>query len=204
MSDSNHIKAVAFDLGNVLLPFCPFRAVFNISRVSGKNPFAIALFFLLFGHWQDFDRGKYTATEFYEICKKRLRLNISEKEFTTAFADMFRENTGVINLLSLLKERYKLVLMSDINPIHANFCFERYQFFKMFDEKILSYEVKVKKPSKKSFNILIERAGARPHEIVFVDDKYLNIKGARRYGIKGIHFRGEDKLIKRFRQMGLL
>jgi putative hydrolase of the HAD superfamily len=204
MSNSNNIKAVAFDLGNVLLPFSRWKAVFNISHVTGKNPFSIALFFVLFRHWQDFDLGKYTAQEFYEIEKKGLKFDTPAEKFFSAFADMFRENSNVINSLPLLKQKYKLILLSDINPIHAGFCFERYNFFKIFDETILSYQVKVKKPSKKMFDILTAKAGVKPEQIVFVDDKLHNVLGARKYGICGIHFRGEKQLMNQFHRLSLL
>ena len=81
MIDAEKIKVIAFDLGNVLLPFSRWKAVFNIARATKKNPFQIALFFLLFGHWQDFDRGRYTTTEFYEIIKGALKFDTSEQEF---------------------------------------------------------------------------------------------------------------------------
>ncbi len=204
MINQDKIKVIAFDLGNVLLPFSRWKAVFNIARISKKNPFAIALWFLLFGQWQDFDRGKYTTTEFYEVVKKGLKFKISEEEFSDAFADMFRENTQVINLLPLLKQKFKLILLSDINPVHANFCINRYKFLNIFDKKILSYQVKVKKPAPEMFQILIREAEACPEEIIFIDDKAGNARGAERAGIHGLHFKSEKQLLNFFTQNKLL
>ena len=63
---------------------------------------------------------------------------------------------------------------------------------------------KVRKPAKKMFDILTEKAGVKPEQIIFIDDKYFNVLGARKYGINGIHFRGEKQLMKQFDQLSLL
>lgn len=202
--DPKQIKAIAFDLGNVLLPFSRWKAVSNIAHVAKKNPLLIALHFVLYPNWQDFDRGRFTPTEFYEIMKKGLGLKISEQEFTRAFADMFRENTGVINLLPLLKKRFKLLLLSDINPVHATHCFEKYRFFNIFDAKILSYQVKAKKPSPEIFAALTQAAGLNSREILFIDDKISNVWGAQKFGLESVQFRGEDRLAGWFEKMGFL
>ena len=42
--------------------------------------------------------------------------------------------------------------------------------------------------------ILIERLGEKPEDILFVDDKEDNIKGAKRVGLKTLRYRGEKSL----------
>ena len=202
--DSSEIKAIVFDLGNVLLPYNPWRAVFNIARVTKKNPLVIAAYFLTHRKWHIFDEGKLTAEEFFTTVRDDLKLQVERHEFESAFTDMFEENSTVINLLPLLKDKFQLFLLSDINPVHAHFCFNRYKFFKIFNDKILSYEVKAKKPAFKIYEALQAAAGLKPHEMVFIDDRIKNVKGARDYGIHAIHFKSEKKLCQTLHNMGLL
>jgi FMN phosphatase YigB (HAD superfamily) len=198
------IKVIAFDLGNVLLPFSRFRAAFNIWRATGTGLFKIVAYFLFSHVWQDFDTGHYTAHEFYQKVTQALGLKASEENFRLAFADMFHENRRLVALLPELKKRFRLFLLSDINPIHFEFCLDRYKFFSLFEEFVVSYQVKAKKPSPKIFETLIQKAGVRPEEILFTDDKRKNAEGARRCGIQGIHFTSERKFVSQLRKAGFL
>jgi len=202
--DNEKIKAIVFDLGNVLLPYNPWRAVFNIARVTRKNPLLVAAYFFTHRKWQLFDEGKLTAEEFFNTVRNDLKLQVEQHEFESAFADMFEENSTVINLLPLLKDRFQLFLLSDINPIHASFCFTRYKFFKIFNDKILSYEVKARKPAFEIYEALQATAGLKPYEMLFIDDRIKNVKGAREHGIHAIHFKGEKRLCRTLHSMGLL
>lgn len=204
MIDPSKIKAITFDLGNVLLPFSRWRAVFNIARVSGRSPFWIACYFLISGVWQGFDAGNFTVSEFYERVRKDLGLDVSEEIFCNAFKDIFKENHQVIAALPILKKRFKLFVLSDINPLHKKYLQEKYPFFSHFEQFVASYEVKAKKPSPKMYDTIIRHAGALPQEIVFIDDKYSNVTGARKRGINGIHFRSEKQLLEDLKRLGLL
>jgi len=202
--DPSKIKVITFDLGNVLLPFSRWRAVFNIASASGASPLRIAFYFLTSGVWQGFDGGSYTVTEFYERVTKDLGLNISEKDFCYAYADIFKEHHKVTGILPLLKKRFRLFVLSDINPLHKKYLLERHSFFSHFEKFVASYEIRAKKPSPKMFGAVLESSGARPCEVIFIDDKYSNVKGARRQGIHAIHFRNEDQLLLDLKRLGIL
>lgn len=204
MIDPSKIKVITFDLGNVLLPFSRWKAVFNIARVSGRSPFRVAFYFLVSRVWQGFDAGNYTVSEFYKRVQKDLDLDVSEEIFCNAFKDIFRENHQVIATLPILKKRYKLFVLSDINPLHKKYLQEKYSFFSHFEQFVASYEVKAKKPSPKMYATVIRHSGALPHEIVFIDDKYSNVAGARKRGINAIHFRSESQLLADLKRFGLL
>lgn len=58
----------------------------------------------------------------------------------------------------------------------------------LFDVIAYSYEDKVSKPDKKSYELVVERLGVKPEECVFIDDHLPNIKAAEEMGITGIQF----------------
>ena len=127
--DSFNINVIAFDLGNVLLPFDPWKAVHVLGKASGKPWYFIAGYLFLTQKWTKFDKGMYSKEEFYTGLNKALSLKMTQSEFERSFADIFSENPKVIASLGFLKARYRLILLSDINPIHAEFCFNKYNFF---------------------------------------------------------------------------
>lgn len=56
----------------------------------------------------------------------------------------------------------------------------------MFDPICYSHEIGVNKPDPEAFRITLERLGADPEEVFFVDDVPENIEAARALGI-GAH-----------------
>jgi HAD superfamily hydrolase (TIGR01509 family) len=58
---------------------------------------------------------------------------------------------------------------------------------------VISGHVGVVKPDPRIFEILFERVGRRPQELVFVDDSLKNVEAARALGMPAIHYhRGVD------------
>jgi len=156
------IKVIAFDLGNVLLLFNPWRAVFNLAKASNRSSLIIAAYFRATGNWNKFDEGAYSKSQFYRLVNNDLRLNISQDAFERAFEDIFLENREIIDMLPELKKRFRLILISDINPIHADYCMRKYRFLELFEEKILSYQVKLRKPSREIFQLLVQKTVTCP------------------------------------------
>jgi putative hydrolase of the HAD superfamily len=204
MIDPSKIKVITFDLGNVLLPFSRSKVVFNLARVSGLSPFKIGIYFLFTGVWLEFVDGKFTTPEFYQRLTEDLKWRITEAEFYQAYSDIFKENWIVINLLPKLKEKYRLFILSDINPLHADYLPKKYDFFSNFERFITSCEIKARKPSAQAFQIMVKMTGVSSDEIFFIDDRKCNVKGARRQGINALHFTTEDKFVSDFRKLGFL
>lgn len=57
----------------------------------------------------------------------------------------------------------------------------------LFDAVVLSGVVGVRKPSRRIYAIAAELAGAHPCACVLVDDLEINLAGAKRIGVRGIH-----------------
>jgi HAD superfamily hydrolase (TIGR01509 family) len=64
-----------------------------------------------------------------------------------------------------------------------------FDFLNDFDHAVISGHVGAAKPDPRIFEILFERVGKRPKELVFVDDSLGNVEAARALGMPAIHFR---------------
>jgi len=195
-------EAVVFDLGNVLQPYDPWRVVDNLAAISRRSRWIIALYFKLSGRWQQFDAGRYTKQDFCHRVIGELRLNISVAQFEQAFADMFTVNHRLVALLPQLARRYRLILLSDNNPIHSVWCFGQHDFYALFEHKILSFEVGVCKPSPVIYQRVIDLTGIPPSRLVVIDDKKKNITGANAAGMSAIQFCGEEDFIQHMLSQG--
>ena len=61
-----------------------------------------------------------------------------------------------------------------------------------FDHQFHSFQVGLAKPDPAYFTHIVETLGIAPEEAVFVDDMAVNVRGARRAGLRAVHFSGTD------------
>ena len=59
---------------------------------------------------------------------------------------------------------------------------------------MISGHVGAVKPEARIYEILFERVGARPEDLLFIDDSPPNVRAAEAFGMQAIHFRpGVDR-----------
>lgn len=61
---------------------------------------------------------------------------------------------------------------------------------------VISEDVKCEKPDLEFYEILTEKLGEKPEEVLFIDDKIENIEGAREAGLQVLHYNGRGILSK--------
>jgi putative hydrolase of the HAD superfamily len=80
--------------------------------------------------------------------------------------------------------------------------YPRHLFAELFDEVVISAEVRMRKPEERIFRLACERIGLPPEQCVFVDDIAENITAAEAIGMIGVHHRSAGET--RDRLAGLL
>lgn len=116
------------------------------------------------------------------------------QQFQTALRNAIRVNFEVFTLVDELKEnQIKVGLLSNIDKKRAKYIRE-FGLYNAFDPCLLSYEIGIEKPNLKAYEILIGCFSCHPKEIVFIDDKEENVKGAKRAGLDAIHFQSAKQL----------
>jgi HAD superfamily hydrolase (TIGR01509 family) len=81
---------------------------------------------------------------------------------------------------------------------------ERFDLYKHFDQKFLSYKLGMQKPSKAIFNYTLKKLKVKPGEALFIDDKEANLRVARELGINCIQFNNNAQLKNELAPFGLL
>ncbi len=100
----------------------------------------------------------------------------------------FRLYDGVISVLSTLRKKYKLALVSNCF-VGLSDVLKALNLTRFFDCIVLSYEIGVKKPDKRIYLEALQRLKLRPEECVFVSDAINDLEGAREVGLKTILIR---------------
>jgi 2-haloacid dehalogenase len=81
---------------------------------------------------------------------------------------------------------------------------ERFPFFALFRDIVVSGDEKLLKPEAAIFRMCLDRNGLKAQECVFIDDVARNIDGARAVGIDAILFESPEQLERDLQARGLL
>jgi epoxide hydrolase-like predicted phosphatase len=151
-----------------------------------------------------FDLGRLTPQEFYARVIAKLSANVGYDEFMAAYVDVFSINQPVLEIIKRLKDKYRLVLVSNVDVVRFGFIKKKFPELMIFDDYVLSYELGVMKPDPRIYRAALEKAKAGPSDCVFIDDMEENIVGAAALGIPFVLYRPETDLEEELRLLGLL
>jgi len=197
-------KVFAFDLGRVLFDFD-----YNIALEKIKDTIGVPieevikeLFDNDFG--LSFEKGELSPIEFYSLFKSTFKANLTFESFAETWCNIFSPNKDVIGLVRRLKGKYPLYLISNINKLHFEYLFKRHgQVFSLFNQLILSFEVKSVKPEEKIYQILKDKAEVGFEGIIYIDDRQELIVEAKNFKIQAIQFTNFSQLIKDLENLGI-
>ena len=198
------IKTVLFDLGNVILPFDVMRLANRLTRYT-HLPAKDIVDRLWNDHIADFfETGKMSPVEYFShisaLCDFK---GLSYDEFVPIFNEIFDENLDITALISNLKGRYTLGLISNTNAIHVEHITKRYEVLSQFDRQWWSNEAGVRKPDPAIYRMALTHFAIQPSEAVFIDDLHTNIAAAQRIGINAIQYQSFDALKTELAKLGV-
>ncbi len=99
---------------------------------------------------------------------------------------------GAIKILRELEKVYPLFIASNHVPVIFEKAIETLKMKKFFKKIFVSFEMKINKPNKEFFGIMLEKTGYAPSECVFVDDSKTNLVPAKEIGFVTIWFNNKD------------
>ena len=124
--------------------------------------------------------------------------DLSESDFKDHYAHI-----EVLALVKKLKDQHmQLAIISNTIREHALYLTQQ-GLYDDFDELVLSYQVDVRKPDPKIFEIALDKLGVDADETFFVDDLSENVDAANRLGIHGILFTSADELRKEIAKLDI-
>lgn len=203
---ASHIKAIIFDFGNVLLEWNP-RYVYQ--RFFPNDPEAMENFLkeVNFADWNlQQDKGRPFAEGVAILSEKfphyAQLIQAYHENWTDSIGAAYN---GTIELLKQLKQAgYPLYGLSNWSAETFPFAREKYDFFDLFDDFVISGAVGHVKPDPEIFQIILEKIGRPAHECLFIDDALININQAQKMGFETIHFQSPEQLAAALREHRIL
>jgi len=198
-------SVVVFDLGNVLIPFDYSKMIKRFNEVKDGLGDKFAGFYKNnYEIHRSYERGDLSDGEFIEKMLNILEHKIDGETFCKYFSKIFTVNEDVASLLPRIKEKYKLVLLSNTNSIHREYGWKNNDFLKYFDKLILSHEVRAVKPELKIYRAVEAFTKMPPEEHIFIDDVAEYVEGAKKAGWDAVQFLGYQKLAADLKERNIL
>jgi putative hydrolase of the HAD superfamily len=203
---NNRIKAVIFDLGNVLIDFNHGIAAKRISEFSDKSVGEIYNLFFDSGLTALFESGRITPAEFFLRIRELLHLKLDYEKFLPVWNEIFflsERNRAVYSLAKALRENYKLALLSNINILHFQYLKKTFPVFDAFHYFITSFELGCTKPDPQIYKKTLDILRVPAASVVYTDDRVELVQCASKLDIRSFVFKDVEQLKKDLSSAGI-
>lgn len=194
---------VFFDLGGVVVHVDSDRLIHQVAQLVGRSFEEVQRVVYHEELLLPFELGRIKPQAYYEGLKARLTLRWTYGQFLRAWNDIFSENQDVSWLLRRLRERHRLIALTNTNELHMSHIKAAIPSFSLFHDCIASCEVGLRKPDPQMYRLAIERARVQPGTAVYIDDRPELVEAGRGAGLTGIRFEDSRQLEADLRQLGL-
>lgn len=149
-----------------------------------------------------FEEGKCTIEEFRNGIRDLVEVDLTDAQIDNAWFSMILDLPKErIELIGLLKLKYNVYLFSNTNELHIELLKKRYEeefgfdiFQMLFTKAYFSNEIKMRKPHPESFQWLINDAGIKAEETLFIEDSPQHIEGAKKVGLNTYWLTGGETI----------
>ncbi len=200
------IETIIFDLGGVLIDWNPkyvYRDVFNGDEAKVD-------WFLDTICTHDWNIEQDAGRTFHDATELLVQQHPQYEAWIRIFYDRWEEMLGgpikdSVLLLETLKQanNQKLYALTNWSAEAFPVAIERYDFLKHFEGILVSGTEKIRKPFTEIYELILERYQLEASSSVFIDDNLDNVLGARKVGMKAIHYKNSQQLINELAYLGV-
>jgi len=202
MEQASNIKNILFDLGGVILDInihATLKGFYDLGFPSELMQYPESMSTDVFFKYQT---GKLSTEEFRDAIRISAGVEMSDQDFDEAWNAMLvripKERT---ELLKRLSERYALYLLSNTSALHVEVFEPMYleaagkSIHEVFVKVYYSHEIGWHKPDLGAWEHVINDAGIKAEETLFLDDSIQNIKASQELGFQAIHIHERTNLL---------
>ncbi len=198
------VKAVVFDIGNVLIEWQPER--FYDAEVGEARRRAMFTALDLHGMNDDVDRGENFRDAVTAFATANIDYHAEIMMWHDNWADMASPSIphSVRMLHALRDQGVPCFALSNFGVQTFEIAENKYPFLKDFDRRYISGHMGVIKPDVEIYRLLEDDCGVAPGHLFFTDDRIDNIRAAERRGWQTHLFDGPTAFAGRLIAEGLL
>lgn len=186
-------STILFDLGGVLIDLDYNKTIEAFKSLGVKE------FELKYSQanqttvFDDYETGQISTQQFINRLLHLLELNVSPNQIVHAWNAMILDfQPEKLELLQTLRKTHRIALLSNTNDIHIQKVERKLKeltdakLTSFFDDVFLSHEIKRRKPDPATFEYICDQLNEKPSSILFIDDSFQHIDGAKSIGMQTI------------------
>jgi putative hydrolase of the HAD superfamily len=151
-------------------------------------------------YWENrpgYDRGDVSA---YEYWTSVLRKDLDEGELARIVdadvAGWLHPNLRSVQAVEKLMERGVSLALFSNAPVEVAAGIGAAPWLASFSRKFFSCDLRAVKPEPAAYEAVLEGLGAGPEQVLFVDDRPVNVAGAEAVGIRAVLFESPEQLAR--------
>ena len=202
------VENIIFDLGNVIIDLDIERTWLHLKHWLGED-YELQLKNIRQDEniFIQFEIGRISEEEFFETLRSLVVAPLSIRHLKEAWNAMLLQIPPQrFEMLSRLKKKYNVYLLSNTNKTHVNwvdgYLKTVYGFsIEDFDERFFhksyySHLIHLRKPNDNIYEFVLQDAGIQVENTLFIDDNAHNIEGAKRIGLQTILHPVGDEIVE--------
>ncbi len=196
-------EVVMFDLGGVTVDVESDRLVHQVAQLLGRTFEEVQGVIYHKELLLPFELGRIKPEAYFQGLKERLKLTWTYEQFVRAWNGIFTENDYVTSLMQRLRRRHKLLALTNTNILHLEYIKSSFPALSVFDHWVASCDVGYRKPDPQIYLLAAEKAGVRPRNAIYIDDRPELVEAGRGAGLTAIRFEDGPQLEQELRAVGL-
>lgn len=199
------VRAIIFDLGGVVVPFDFRRGYAAMAPFCAYPPEEIPKKIRSTDLVTRYETGRIGSRNFVDELCELLDLRVDFDGFCQLWSAIFLPGSLIPDdLFTRLGDRYRLIALSNTNELHFRRIRAHYPVISRFEHLILSFRVGCAKPSRRIYDLAVEKAECRAEQCLFIDDMQTFVEAAQSAGLDAMRFQGYPHLEREFGRRGIL
>ncbi len=200
------IQNIIFDLGGVVFTDGTRQFIdYLLRHYSHLNPKQLNQLIRTGPLAGAYRTGQISRQQFWQTIIQNLKLNVAFTQLENQWISYYKPQPLVFKLLQTLKKAgYKLYHLSDNVKERAAKLDQKYRFKSLFDGGLFSYQVGIRKPDPKIYQIFLQTYNLDPLTCLFIDDKEKNLTPAKNLGMGTLLFTNHHQLTSSLQKLNLL
>ena len=199
------IRAIVFDLGGVL--FSEGKSV-ALEKLAAAHGYERRLVGAILSSPESIQlrKGLIPDEDFWQWAQQRLPSGYDSRLIQQEWYNGYVLDKEIYELIASLQKKYSMIAFSGNIKSRVAFLEEKYHFRHLFDIEVYSFDFHMTKPEPEFVQVMIEKSGVRPEEIVYIEDNESYAKPARDLGVSVVIYQpGEiERLRQELRRQGVV
>ncbi len=191
------IRAIVFDLGGVVVHggYLDFLKHFCTTCMTPEGKKQVARL------ERQANLGNLTEREFLRKLRWIFGLHLSVSRMHDLIVDHMQTDKRLAHLIPKLKKTRIALFSNSIGNMAVEVLHKRHlNSHRLFGRVFISSRLHLVKPDQKAYHYILRALKVKPREALMVDDRLVNIQGARKAGMEGIVYKNSAQFRRAIRK----